>query len=83
MSQAIGGLVLRRCHRLRLVALRRRLRSGASLGRHVPSQMTQTELRITDDWRRRQPDLPARAEAGRRLIQLGLTAKTAPPNKRA
>jgi hypothetical protein len=29
---------------------------------------------IIDDWRRRQPDLPARAEVIRRLIQLGLTA---------
>jgi hypothetical protein len=43
--------------------------------------MTQTELRIIDDWRRRQHDLPARAGAIRRLIQLGLTAKTAPPKR--
>lgn len=27
-----------------------------------------------DEWRRLQPDLPARAEAARRLIELGLEA---------
>lgn len=27
-----------------------------------------------DDWRRQQPDLPSRAEAARRLIELGLAA---------
>ena len=45
----------------------------------VPLMMTQTELRNIEDWRRRQPDLPARAEAIRRLVQLGLTGKVAPP----
>lgn len=29
-----------------------------------------------DDWRRQQPDLPARAEAIRRLVDLGLVAGT-------
>jgi hypothetical protein len=52
---------------------------GPSQRRQV--QMTQTELRIIDDLRRWQPDLPARAEAIRRLIQLGLTAKTESPKK--
>jgi hypothetical protein len=47
------------------------------------AQMTQTEPRLIDDRQRRQPDLPARAQAIRRLIQLGLTAKTAPPKKTA
>jgi len=53
--------------------------------RHSTStlMMTQTQLRIIDDWRRRQSDLPARAEAIRRLIQLGLMAKTALPKKTA
>lgn len=45
---------------------------------------TRFELRLPpelsdeiDDWRRKQPDLPPRAEAGRRLIELGLeTANT-------
>ncbi len=31
-------------------------------------------LRRIDDWRRTQPDLPSRAEAVRRLTELGLTA---------
>ena len=30
-----------------------------------------------DEWRRKQPDLPSRAEAVRRLIELGLKAKGA------
>jgi hypothetical protein len=29
-------------------------------------------LRAIDDWRRKQPDLPARAEAIRRLVEAGL-----------
>lgn len=29
-------------------------------------------LKLIDDWRRSQPDLPARAEAIRRLVELGL-----------
>lgn len=29
-------------------------------------------LRKLDDWRRTQPDIPARAEAIRRLVELGL-----------
>jgi len=29
-------------------------------------------LKALDDWRRRQPDLPSRAEAIRRLVELGL-----------
>jgi hypothetical protein len=28
-----------------------------------------------DDWRRVQPDLPGRAEAVRRLVELGMTVK--------
>ncbi len=28
-----------------------------------------------DEWRRKEPDLPSRAEAIRRLVQLGLQAK--------
>ncbi|MCE2580763.1 hypothetical protein LDL36_20390 [Komagataeibacter sp. FNDCR1] len=42
---------------------------------------TRFELRLPpalgdqiDEWRRQQPDLPTRAEAARRLIQLGLEA---------
>jgi hypothetical protein len=38
-------------------------------------------LRAVDDWRRRQPDLPSRSEAIRRLIEAGLSkASTATPS---
>jgi len=33
-------------------------------------------LQIIDDWRRKQADLPGRPEAIRRLVELGLKAKT-------
>lgn len=33
-------------------------------------------LRKLDGWRREQPDLPSRAEAIRRLVELGMTVQT-------
>jgi hypothetical protein len=33
-------------------------------------------LQTIDDWRRKQDDLPGRPEAIRRLVELGLKAKT-------
>jgi hypothetical protein len=30
---------------------------------------------LLDDWRRKQPDIPSRAEAIRRLVEAGLKAK--------
>jgi hypothetical protein len=33
-------------------------------------------LRAIDDWRRTQPDIPARATAARRLIEAGLAAQS-------
>jgi len=43
-----------------------------------PFQMRVSEafLRAVDDWRRRQKDLPSRAEAIRRLVELGAKLKT-------
>jgi hypothetical protein len=32
-------------------------------------------LKMVDDWRRKQEDLPPRAEAIRRLVELGLKVK--------
>jgi len=52
--------------------------TGERHSTRVHLMMSASELEAVHDWRRRQPDLPARAEAIRRLIQLGLTAKTAP-----
>ena len=34
-------------------------------------------LKTIDDWRRKQPDLPPRSEAVRRLVQLGAAAPSA------
>ena len=43
-----------------------------------PFQMRVSEgfLRTVDDWRRRQRDLPSRAEAIRRLVELAVRLKT-------
>jgi hypothetical protein len=35
-------------------------------------------LKIVDDWRRKQPDLPSRSEAIRRLVELGLASAPTP-----
>ena len=44
-----------------------------------PFQMRVSDefLRVLDDWRRRQKDLPSRAEAIRRLVELGAKQKGA------
>ena len=41
----------------------------------IPVMMAATDVASIDEWRRRQPDLPSRSEAIRRLIELGLKAK--------
>jgi hypothetical protein len=45
-----------------------------------PFQMRVSEgfLRMVDDWRRVQTDIPSRAEAIRRLVELGTTVKKKP-----
>jgi hypothetical protein len=45
----------------------------------VDLMMMASEVRAIEEWRRQQPDLPTRAEAIRRLIQLGLTATALKP----
>ncbi|WP_338928400.1 hypothetical protein [Roseomonas mucosa] len=42
-------------------------------------RVTDEFLRTIDEWRRQQPDIPPRAEAIRRLIELGLHASKAQP----
>ena len=42
----------------------------------VTVRMTVDALRIIDDWRRKQDDLPGRPKAIRRLVEIGLKAKT-------
>jgi hypothetical protein len=49
--------------------------TGEKHSTRVHLMMTASELRSVDEWRRQQPDLPSRAEAIRRLIELGLSAK--------
>ncbi|PAY05434.1 hypothetical protein CK489_29055 [Bradyrhizobium sp. UFLA03-84] len=41
----------------------------------VNVRMTVDVLKVLDDWRRNQADLPGRPEAIRRLVGLGLKAK--------
>ncbi len=47
------------------------------LAQDRPFQMRVSEnfLRTVDDWRRRQKDLPSRAEAIRRLVELAVRSK--------
>ncbi len=40
--------------------------------RRIPFVTDDEQIRRVDEWRRQQPDLPTRAEAIRRLIDLGL-----------
>jgi hypothetical protein len=39
-------------------------------------RVSPTFLRLIDEWRRKQSDLPSRAEAIRRLVELGRAAPT-------
>ena len=41
----------------------------------VPVMMSVADVSAIDEWRRRQPDLPSRSEAIRRLVELGLKSK--------
>jgi hypothetical protein len=42
----------------------------------IPVMMASTEVAAIDEWRRNQKDLPNRSEAIRRLVELGLKAKS-------
>jgi hypothetical protein len=57
-------------------------KTGEPHATRVHLMMSASELQAIHDWRRQQPDLPARAEAIRRLIQLGLTVRITPHPKR-
>jgi hypothetical protein len=41
----------------------------------IPIMMTVAEVSRIDEWRAKQPGIPSRAEAIRRLVQSGLTAE--------
>jgi hypothetical protein len=53
--------------------------TGERHSTRVHLMMSQSELLAIDEWRRQQPDLPSRAEAIRRLIQLGLLPRRRDP----
>ena len=38
-------------------------------------RVSEAFLKSIDDWRRKQPDIPGRADAIRRLVEMGLKAK--------
>ena len=42
----------------------------------IPVMMSSEEVAAIDEWRRKNPDLPSRSEAIRRLVELGLKAKS-------
>jgi hypothetical protein len=57
--------------------------SGAQIGSNIPMveypqigvRVDADFLKMIDDWRRKQDDVPTRPEAIRRLVELGLKAK--------
>jgi hypothetical protein len=50
-------------------------RPRTGVGTLIGIRWHEPSLTAIDDWRRLQPDLPARGEAIRRLVELGLKAK--------
>jgi hypothetical protein len=52
-------------------------RPHTGVGKLVGQRWHQDQLDQVDQWRRGQPDMPGRAEAVRRLVELGLTVKDA------
>jgi hypothetical protein len=42
------------------------------LDQRAQLMLSKAQVRAIDEWRRRQPDLPSRSEAIRRLIEAGL-----------
>jgi len=55
---------------------------GKTLGELIGVRCQPELVAEIDEWRRRQPDLPTRQEAMRRLIEQALKARTARSNKR-
>ena len=62
------------------------MKGTSPLDQRVPVPMNAELVKAIDEWRRHQPDLPNRAEAIRRLVQLGIAkteaAATPPPARR-
>jgi hypothetical protein len=49
-------------------------RPATGIGKLIGLRWHDPDLEAIDEWRRNQPDLPARPEAIRRLVELGLAA---------
>lgn len=47
-------------------------RPPTGIGTQIGVRWQDPTIAAIDDWRRQQPDLPSRAEAIRRLVELGL-----------
>jgi hypothetical protein len=55
---------------------------GRTQDRPFQMRVSKTFLRIVDDWRRGQIDLPSRAEAIRRMVELAAKIKKKPDSDR-
>ena len=54
------------------------MKDSGHLERPFQMRVSEEFLRTVDDWRRRQKDLPSRAEAIRRLVELAARLRTPP-----
>jgi hypothetical protein len=50
-------------------------RPATGIGIQIGTRWAPEIVRLVDEWRREEPDLPGRPEAIRRLVELGLRAK--------
>jgi hypothetical protein len=53
---------------------KKRGRPATGIGLQIGLRWHEPELEALDEWRRKQPGLPSRSEAIRRLVWLGLSA---------
>jgi hypothetical protein len=50
-------------------------RPATGIGIQIGTRWSPEIVRLVDEWRREEPDLPGRPEAIRRLVELGLKSK--------
>jgi hypothetical protein len=55
--------------------MKTRKKRAPETGELIGVRLQPDPLAEVDNWRRKQPDLPSRAEAIRRLVELGLASK--------
>jgi len=61
--------------------IKKRGRPATGIGVQIGTRWSPEVVRLVDDWRRKEADMPNRSEAIRRLVELGLTVRT--PARRA